>query len=377
MDKLVEALAEPWVRWWGSQNMGAAVAFWAAGLLAFLVRHPVSFRCATASPGAWCRIHQAGAFGTVLAVVLAAAVVAGSAVFVAALAPWLIRVLAGETWPYRGWLMPPSRSLTRWLIQRQIDARGRAAAAGKPVSDKPEVALAAYTSLFALPAAPSAPEAAARSRRRSHHRALAEYAVDRAVDRAATARLRQYPADPGTIAPTRIGCALAAMTERVWQRHGLDLAACWEPLLVVCPEQARQLLLSESRRVTQRGQGLVWSAAALAWTALLPPPGAALWAAAALTAVCLLHAGLRDAVGTYCDLVEGIVATHRHLLYRSLGLQLSADTSAEVVAGRRLSAYLAGEPGPDQALSLSWPDSEAVPESARPPGTAAEGERNA
>jgi hypothetical protein len=350
VDTLVEALAGPWARWWGSQSVGAAVAFWGVGLLAFLTWHPVRFRCAAADTGAWCRVHQTGAFGTGLALVLAAAVVAGSAVLVAALAPWLIRVLAGETWPYRRRGILPSRSLTRWLIRRQIDARGRVAAEGKPVSDIPSIA--SYTSPTTPPVPRSQP--AARARRQHYHRVLADYAIDRAVDRRATARLRRYPADPGAIAPTRIGCALAAMTERVWRRHGLDLADCWEPLLVVCPEPARQLLVSESRRVAQRGQGMVWSMAAFAWTAVLPPAAAALWAAAVLVAVCLLHAGLREAVGTYCDLVEGTVATQRHLLYQAVGIPLPTDTSAERTVGRRLSAYLVGGPDPDQSLPLSW-----------------------
>lgn len=361
MDGLVAALAEPWSRWWGSQNMGAAVAFWAAGLIAFLIGHPVSFRCAPASGGAWCRIHEAGAFGTGLTVVAAAAAVAGSAVLVAALTPWLIRVLAGEAWPYRGLLALPSRSLARWLIRRQIDARGRTAALGEPVNDPP-----------ARPAAQPGPR-----RRRENHRALAAYAANRTIDRAAAARLRRYPVDPGAYVPTRIGCTLAAMTERVSLRHGLELAACWEPLLVVCPDSARQLLAGESRRVTQRGQGVIWSLAALAWTALLPPGAAVCWAAVALAAAWLLYIGLQDAVGTYCDLVEGAVAAHRSLLYRSLGLPLPVDTFAEVSAGALLSAYLAGTPAQVRAMPLSWPAVEATTESPAQAAVAgAEGEHS-
>lgn len=345
MGGLIEALAEPWARWWGSQNMGAAVAFWTVGLIAFLTRHPFSFHCAPASDGAWCRIHQAGGFGTGLVVVAAAAAVAGSAILVAALTPWLIRVLAGEAWPYRGLLVLPSRSLVRWLIRRQMDARGRTAALGEPVSDPP--------------APPAQPDL---RRRRENHRALAAYAANRTIDRVAAARLRRYPADPGAYAPTRIGCALAAMTERVSLRHGLELADCWEPLLVVCPDSARQLLASESRRVTQRGQGLIWSLAALAWTVLLPPAGAVCWAVAALAAAWLLHAGLQDAVGTYCDLVEGTVAAYRHLLYRSLGLPLPIDTAAEASAGALLSAYLTGAQAGTLAMPLSWPAVETAAE---------------
>lgn len=346
MDSLVKALAEPWARWWGSQNIGAALAFWAAGLLAWAARRPGGLRCARASHDTWCQIQQAGTAGTVVAVVAAAAVVAGSALLVGALAPWLIRFLSGAGWPYQGSITRVSRPAARWLIRRQVSRRGRLAAAGggppaepDPVDDGPGA-------------------------RRRNHEAIARYAEHRAVDRSAAAGLRRYPDDRGLMAPTRIGCALAAVGERVGKRHALDLEWCWEPLLAVLPAEPRQLLASESLRVTQRGQGLVWSVLALVWTALIPFPWAVLWVLAALLGACLLNAGLRDAACIYCDLVEALVAANRHLLYRSLGLDPPESAAAELSAGRRLSDYLAGRG--DTGLVFRW--AVAVPEPEGGPG---------
>lgn len=94
MDRLIEALAEPWARWWSSQNVTAALAFWAAGVLGYLTRNPASSHCGSGEQGTWCRIQHAGALGAGLAVVLSAALVAGSALLVAAFSPWLIRLLS-------------------------------------------------------------------------------------------------------------------------------------------------------------------------------------------------------------------------------------------------------------------------------------------
>ena len=342
MDRFVAALAEPWARKWIGQAAGAALAFWVVGLLAWLMRQPATaFPChgAGAGPGAglWCHAQDAGAWGaTAAAAALAVAIVTGSAVLVAAIAPGLLSLLAGEGWPWQGRWAAAVRPVLRWLIRRQIDARGRAAAAGRPAGGR------------------SAAIAAEPGARRKAHQAIAADATYGRVDRAAAARLRRYPPTVAATAPTRIGSAFAAMTERVWQRHRLDLSVCWEPILAVLPGPARESLARESTRLTRRAQNLIWACCAAVWAGFLQPPWAIIgWLVAVAALSCVLYGGLRSAAETYCDLVEAIVAVHRRLLYQGLGLALPDSTSAEIVAGAALSAYLSGVQAVD--LPFSWP----------------------
>jgi len=342
MDSFLGALAEPWARRWSGKVAGAALAFWAAGVFAYLIRAGTSaFACrptrGTASP-ALCSLAHAGALGTGVAVAVAAVTVIGSAMVVAALSPRVIDVLAGERWPCCGPAHVLTEPVLRWLLRRQIDRRGAIAAAGRPVPDQ-------------LPVVAAGPD-----RRRRGHQAMAAYAANRSTDRAVMARLRRYPVNTGDTGPTRLGSALAATHERVRHRHGLELPVCWEPLIAVLPDDARDWLARESTRVTLRGQSLLWALAATGWAVLFRTPwAAAIWVAGLLVVARGLHAGLRESVETYCDLIEATVAVHRHRLYQALGVPLPDSAVAETVAGQVLSAYLAGAPVAD--LRFSWPDS--------------------
>jgi hypothetical protein len=339
VDQFVAALAEPWARRWAAQIAGSALAFWAVGLVIFVSRLPAGgFTCPAhhAQGTLWCRIQQAGALGIGAAAVTVLAVVIGSALIVAALSARLVDVLAGDRQPYRGWTGAAVKPVTRWLLRRQIDRLGRIAAAGTPVPDR-------------IPEVPPG-----RDRRRRSHRALASYAADRQADRAATVSLRHYPSTPGAIGLTRLGSALAAMNERIWRRHGLDLSVCWEPLLGVLPSDARDWLSRESTRVVLQGQNLIWAFAALAWASLMNSAWQALsWVVAMLVLLCVMYRGLCTAVENYCGLIEATVTIHRHRLYRALGVALPKTTTDEITAGTALSGYLAGFGSTE--LELSWP----------------------
>ncbi len=338
MDQFLGALAEPWARRWSGQVAGAALAFWFIGLVLYLMHTPDSgLACPAAAHSAslWCRVDHAGTVGLVTVLAAAAAAVIGSAFVVAALAPRLVSVLAGDTWPARGPGAATGRFVLRWLLLRQVDRQGRIAAAGGPVPDRvPRVAEGT-------------------DRRRRAHRAIAAYAADVRTDHAATSVLRRYPAAPGAVSVTRVGCALAAMNERVWRRHGLDLSVCWEPLLGVLPDSAREHVARESTRVTLQAQNIVWAFAVIAWTSLLDAWWMTLiWLLAALLLVRILYGGLCSAVDIYCDLIEATVVLHRHRLYQAVGVAFPASTGAEPAAGTALSDYLAGARLPD--LPLSW-----------------------
>jgi hypothetical protein len=337
VDRFVAALAEPWSRRWRGQAAGAALAFWAAGLTVYLLRWPATaFHCQApmTTAGPWCRLQNPSALA-VAAVALVTAILAGSTVLVSAIAPGLLGLLAGEVWPWHGRSAAAFRPALRWLIRRQVDARGRAAAAGRPVSGQP----------------PSVtPGTGARQRA---HRALAANAAYGRVDRAAAARMRRYPPNIAFTAPTRIGSAFAAMTERVWRRHGLDLSVCWEAIIAVLPGSARDSLAQESTRLTRRAQNLIWACSSAVWAAFLGPPWAVIgWLAGAAALASLLYGGVRSAAETYCDLIEAIVAVHRRQLYEGLGLALPDSAAAEIVTGAALSAYLSGVAPAE--LTFSW-----------------------
>jgi hypothetical protein len=286
-------------------------------------------------------VQQTGVLGEAIAVVVAGAVVIGSALLVAAVSSRLIYVLSGEGWPMAGPGSLLAGPLMRWLVRRQIDRRGSAAAAGRPVAATVPVA------------------AEGKDRRRRNHQAVAAHAAERRIDRTAAARLRRYPMDAGDMGPTRIAVTLAAMNERIRRRNGLEIAACWELLLGVLPGEARDRLTRESSQVMLRSQSMVWAAAALAWTGLFRWPwAAACWVAGLLVLVRILYEGLGEAVEAYCDLVEATVTIYRPCLYAAVGAAMPLSTAAEIVAGARISAYLSGIQPPD--LPLCWPSDAAT-----------------
>jgi len=244
--------------------------------------------------------------------VTGAANVIGSALLVSGVLSRLIYALSGYGWPRLGSAALVAEQPVRWLVRRQIDHRGNLAAAGRPIAAT----------------VPVMPEG--KDRRRRSHQALATYATERRTDRAAGPRLHRYPMNAADIGPTRIAVTLAAMSERIRRRHGLDIAACWELL----PGDARDRLARESAQVAVRNQSMVWAAAALAWTGLFPVPwAAACWAAGQLVLLRMLYSGLGEAVESYCDLIEATVAIHRQRPYTAAGVPLPDSTAAEIAVG--------------------------------------------
>ncbi|MFE9102380.1 hypothetical protein [Actinomadura geliboluensis] len=341
MDKLLESLAGPWTKRWTGHVAAAALTFWAIGLSARLVSGGGSATaCRAGGPAdplgqAWCRLDGAGAVGYAALVVLAGSLVIGSALLVAAATPRIVHVIAGDV-PRPGGLT--AWSLWEWLLRRQIARRRRAAQAPGP----PEQA--------ALPDALDAAE-----------REMARVALLGRIERDAIGELYRYPAADALMAPTRIGCALAAMVERVERRHGLNLAACWEHLLMVLPPDARARLAQESRRVTLRGQNLVWTLAAVLWTPTFGPSRYAVgWVLGIALVTALLMRGVREAVENYCDLIEALMTCYRDRIYTAVGFAQPTSTTGDVAAGRVLSEYLGGW-ADDPAVPLSWPAPEAAP----------------
>lgn len=344
MNKLLETLAIPWTRRWSGQVAASAVVFWALGAYLVLVTGPDrSQGCPARNDpllGVWCRAEQYGTAGLVLTGLLATAAVLGSALVVAASAPRVLELFTSE---HRG------GPVSRWLVRRALARRRRIsrvvprpAGPGSPAPDP-------------LDRLPIVGARLARHRRlaRAERRRSREIQEERRA-RAASAELRRYPRADALLAPTRVGCLLSALTERVEHRHGLDLPLCWELFLAVLPAEPRRRLEDESRRVAIRVQILVWTSAALLWAPLLPGPWGVVWVLTVPAVVRIVHSGLRDAVEVYCDLVEASVAVYRDRMYTAIGWAPPGSTAVERELGHALSAYLDGHT--TDVRPLVWPD---------------------
>ncbi|MBO4204571.1 hypothetical protein [Micromonospora echinofusca] len=313
IDSLVGAVVDPIAQRWTPRTIGAALLFWTVGALVYVLTHPAAATCRTPSPGdgaVWCRLVALGPAGTVLTAVAGLAVLFGSAQFVAALAPALTHLLAGAYWPAGSWWA----GLTRARVRRQTRIRQRLATV--PPDDTT-----------------AAPWAEARIR----------------------ARLRRYPGGTPP-APTRLGNVFAAMGQRVADRHGLRITACWASFVTVLPEPDRLRLTEQSTAVLGRAQAYGWALLAAGWAALLPGPvPVALWLVAVLIVVALSYLALCHSAEAYADLIEGLLAVHRLALYRAVGLPAPASTGDEPASGALLSDYLAD--GAAATVDLTWPPS--------------------
>ncbi|MBE1537057.1 hypothetical protein [Actinomadura algeriensis] len=343
MNKLLETLAVPWTRRWSGQVAASAVVFWTLGAYLVLVTGPDRSRGCPARGdallGAWCRTERYGAAGLVLTGLLAAAAMLGSALVVAASTP---RVLALLTSDHRG------GPAARWLLRRTLARRRRAARVVPRPRPTPPLAPGPLDRLPLVGARLGARWRLARSEWRRSGGVQDERRV-----RAASAELRRYPRADALLAPTRVGCLLAALTERVERRHGIDLPLCWELFLAVLPAEPRRRLEDESRRVAMRVQILVWTAAALLWAPLFPGRWGVVWSLAVLAVARLVHSGLRDAVEVYCDLAEVTVGMYRDRMFTALGWSPPDSTATEHGLGQALSAYLDGHAA--NVRPLAWP----------------------
>ncbi|MDT0269697.1 hypothetical protein RM844_25770 [Streptomyces sp. DSM 44915] len=133
--------------------------------------------------------------------------------------------------------------------------------------------------------------------------------------------------------PTWIGDRVAATDQRILATYGLDLAAAWPRLWLVCPEETRAELRTARRGYDAATQLVAWSPLYLAlavwwWPALL---------IAATTLVVGVRRG-RAAMDTFCWLAESVVDLHGRDLATALGLSCSGPLYPET--GRRVTARL-------------------------------------
>jgi hypothetical protein len=322
VEKLIGGLSEPFARRWGGEAVGAALVFWATGLVVYLLSRPsAALGCPDDGlpSDLVCRLAAYGALGAAAGTIILASVVVGSSLLVAAVAPWVLRLLAGSSWPR--WVLVTR--LTRWRLRRHQRRRRRLARTDPPIAGGS--------------AGPQTIEQALASR----------------SQRTAWAGLRWYPGEVDVLAPTRIGNAFAAVGQRIADRYGLALTVVWEPLLAVLPDHLYGRLAEQSRVLTSRAQGLVWPLAGVVWLPLAGSVPAALVGVLIIVGLTAVAYGLLcHAVRCYCDLVEGVVGTNRVLLYRAVGFAPPASSATEPAEGARLSAYLGV--GVAAPVALAW-----------------------
>ncbi|MFF4884093.1 hypothetical protein ACFY2D_14815 [Streptomyces nigra] len=310
---------------WLTRVSGGALVFWTVAALAARSWLPPARGCpdARGSADLWC---QGSRFDVVILCVygvLAIAAIVGSTLVVAASSASIIHFLAGTTWPTRGF----PRYWTAWRVRRHQRTLARLLA-----RDPAGLAVPAQTQAATATGADAALSSLALSRARS--------------------RRRRYPR-PVSVAPTRIGNSLAAMTERVTVRHGWDLAWSWELIDLALPKALADRLRGDSDRLTARGQNLLW--ALLTCLVALAGTGVTWWredggalvlgafaaaAAGAALAAFLLFRGLCAAVDVYCDSVEAVLVAARADVYRVAGWPAPATPEEERVSGAALTGYL-------------------------------------
>ncbi|MGW5103785.1 hypothetical protein [Streptomyces sp. NPDC004100] len=310
---------------WLARISGGALVFWAVAGLAVRSWLPPTRGCSGARGSAdlWCQGSRFDVVTLCVYGVLAVAATVGSTLVVSAASTPVIRFLAGTTWPVRTW----ARYWTAWRVRRHRALLERLLAAD--------------------PVAPAVPAQATSATTTGVDSTLSRLALAHA-----RSRRRRYPR-PASVAPTRIGNSLAAMTERVTARHGWDLAWCWELIDLALPEPLAKRLRGDSDRLTARGQNLLW--ALLTCPVALAGAGVtvgrddggplvlgafAVAAAGAALAVFLLFRGLCAAVDVYCDSVEAVLVAARPDVYRAAGWPAPATPAQERVSGAELSGYL-------------------------------------
>jgi hypothetical protein len=279
--------------------------FWLVGVALFLLtRPPTTTTCAPGYAAWWCDLKAHGPFGVGVVVAIAIAAVVATTTLIAALAPVVTDIALATNWPGRRGL----RRLGAWLTRRHHARRAKLwedrAAAAK----------------------------------------LTDAGTAAAAEGLVWKRIRSYPREEGEgdlIGPTATGNALRAVMQRVRSWSGLDLSACWRPLLLVLPAEVRTSLGNAATAVFTRAQLLLLSVSSVVWWPLIGWCWALL-AAVLLTVGCVVVAlrGLRLAVAEYLEEVEMCVLIHRMALYDSLSFKRPADSSSEAARGIELTNYL-------------------------------------
>jgi hypothetical protein len=289
MGSFGEALARTLADRWAAVA-APALAFWAAGVGAYLLAHD----------GSWTRFRE---WFEMLDGALQLAVAAGALALVAVSAAgveWLVRPATHALEGY--W---PGLSRLQWLLNRRRTAQlTRAEQRWDALVERVGSGAASW----------------------DERQAFAE----------ADATLRRVPAAPDARMPTSLGDVLRAAELWPQLKYGLEPIACFPRLWLVLPDVAREEL-SAARTGLDRSIGVVlWSLLLIVWTPW------AWWAPLMGMAIAIgvYRAWVLTAARVYADLLESSFDVHRLALYDAVGLDRPAILGDELADGERLTAFL-------------------------------------
>jgi hypothetical protein len=148
-------------------------------------------------------------------------------------------------------------------------------------------------------------------------------------------QLRQVPADPARLMPTRLGNLLRAAESHPTTKYGLDAIICWPRLWLVLPDAVKKELQETRADLNTAARVWLWGVLFAVWSmwAWWPLP-------IALFVALFAHHWMLNAAATYGDLLESTFDLHRWELYKALHWPLPTNPSQERELGRQLTEYL-------------------------------------
>lgn len=148
-------------------------------------------------------------------------------------------------------------------------------------------------------------------------------------------QLRQFPAQPERMMPTKLGNLLKSAEEQPLNKYGLDALICWSRLWLALPDSAKKELQEARGDLNAATRIWLWSWLFLIWI---------IWTwwvvpFAVLSAI-FAYRWMLNATETYADLLESAFDVHRLTLYQSLRWPLPTNPAEERQMGQQLTQYL-------------------------------------
>ncbi|WP_239336601.1 hypothetical protein [Frankia sp. CiP3] len=317
IEGLAKSLIEPLSAHWRNASLGAAASLWLTFALLFVLSHNGAADCARPG-GPWCRVADNGSVGSGLILLAAAGLVIGTAFLAAGLAPGLVAAMTADFWICQP---PPLSWVCRLSIRWQRGKRGRLAARCARLSS----------------AAGSGNGFKARRKGAVYSQLIS-----------------RYPTEDEWLRSSTGGNILAAISQKINDRLGLDLTHVWQPLVGVLSDGAADELETDSTTIAKRCQQMLIALVAFPLAGLLPWLYAVPWLALALVALVASRQAAIAAVATFAEHAATVVIIHRMLLYTALRVQPPSNPAAEVASGRQLSQLLASFHNLDASPSLIY-----------------------
>jgi hypothetical protein len=156
-------------------------------------------------------------------------------------------------------------------------------------------------------------------------------------------RLKQFPAEPDDVMPTRVGNVLRAMEEHANSRYGLDAIVVWPHLWLTLPSDARSDITAARAPLDRSVAAIIWGTGL--WPLVVLTPWAAL--PAVLVPVLVYRFWTVPSSVTYADLVRAAFDVYRLNVYEAFRLPVPADPGEEQMLGRQLTRFVISGRTPD------------------------------